>query len=491
MIRFDHVSFTYQGQNAGGLTDVSLEIARGECVLLCGPSGCGKTTLTRLINGLVPQFYAGTFSGRVTLDGADVTTQPMYALARVVGSVFQNPRTQFFNTDSDSEIAFGIENQGLPPALLAERVTDTCRALGLEHLRGRSLFAMSGGEKQKIAFASVYAMQPQVFLLDEPSSNLDMPAMATLHDHLRLLKAQGKTILIAEHRVNYLMDLVDRVVVLEDGQLRGTFTPQALAALPEAEREKMGLRALDLRQVLPPLAQPPARQQLLTLEDVGLRVAGRTILQGLSFSAGAGEIIAVCGANGTGKTTLSRALCGLHKDVDGRFLWLGEDVSYKARRRLSYLVMQDVNYELFAESVEKEAAFGIRDADPALVDTTLETLGLSPYRERHPNTLSGGQKQRLAVAASIVAGKPLLVFDEPTSGLDRDSMRQVAALLRGLAAEGRLIVVVTHDWELVCQACTRLLYLAEGRLAGDWPVTQEHLPDLRRVFEIEKGEKIL
>lgn len=174
MIEFENVSFSYTGQEHGGLHDINLKISDGECVLFCGRSGCGKTTITRLVNGLIPQFYQGELHGRVLVDGQEISNIPMYQIAAKVGSVFQNPRTQFFNVDTDSEIAFGIENEARPPQELIERVEQTADDLRIQKLRNRNIFELSGGEKQKIAFASVYAMNPQIYLLDEPSSNLDI-----------------------------------------------------------------------------------------------------------------------------------------------------------------------------------------------------------------------------------------------------------------------------------------------------------------------------
>ena len=210
----------------------------------------------------------------------------------------------------------------------------------------------------------------------------------------------------------------------------------------------------------------------------------QSVLQNISLKAAPGDVIAVVGHNGAGKTTLSRALCGLHREAAGIFLWNGKPQKPKERMKRSYMVMQDVNYQLFAESVEAECTFGIRRPDTALAESTLAELGLAPFRARHPNTLSGGQKQRLAAAASMVCGKELLVFDEPTSGLDYDSMVRLAALIRRLAGSGKIIFIVTHDYEFACRTCTRALHLGDGAILDDLSLTEESFPAIKKIFNV-------
>ena len=455
-------------------------------MLLCGRSGCGKTTLTRLINGPIPQFFAGELSGRVLLDGENLSELPMYRIAEKVGSVFQNPRTQFFNVDTDGEIAFGLENEAAPQETLRPRVLETAKALGIEPLLGHSIFALSGGEKQKIAFASVCAMDPAVYLLDEPSSNLDMAAIGDLREHLRLVKKQGKTIVIAEHRLYYLLDVADRIVYLENGRIAGDWTPEQFRQFPEKTRQALGLRAIELARERPAFFPLPEETPVLALQNVSLFYRKQPVLQNLSLKAAPGEVIAVVGHNGAGKTTFSRALCGLHKESSGGFFWNGRPQKTKERRKRSYMVMQDVNYQLFADSVEAECTFGLRNPDEALAERTLDDLGLAPFRECHPNTLSGGQKQRLAAAAAMVCGKDVMVFDEPTSGLDFDSMARLASLVRALSAMGKLLFIVTHDYEFVCRTCTRVLHLDGGGLRDDVSVTEQTLPEMQKIFHVRE-----
>ena len=479
MITIQDVSFTYSDNETNGIHHINLEIQKGECVLLCGRSGCGKTTITRLINGLIPHFYTGSLTGSVLIDNQPAGELPLYKIAQRVGSVFQNPRTQFFNVDTDSEIAFGIENAGYPQEQLVQRVRQTAEVLHIENLCGRNIFELSGGEKQKIAFASVYAMNPDIYVLDEPSSNLDTESITALQGYLQKIKAQGKTIIIAEHRLYYLADIADKIVYMEKGSITHIFTPLEFKSLSAQIRHGMGLRAINMQEVSScrinhtavklqnenehmPIQSTP----LLELKNVSLYRKKKCILHNLSLSAHAGEIIAITGTNGTGKTTFVRALCGLHKEISGSFLWNGKPLKPKERLQRAYMVMQDVNYQLFADSVEAECSFGLKAVSSDVIEQTLKALHLSEIRTRHPVSLSGGQKQRLAIAAGQVSAKPLLVFDEPTSGLDYGNMIRVSAVIRSLAAE-RIIFIVTHDYEFIRKACTRILHLAENTLLND------------------------
>ena len=482
MIAFDDVSFSYNESAEKSLNNVSLHIPKGQCVLLCGLSGCGKTTLARMINGLIPCFFDGQLDGKVTVHGFDPTERSISAISDVVGTVFQNPRTQFFNTDTDSEIVFGLENRGLPSQELRNRLEEVSDQLQIQNLRNRSIFNLSGGEKQKIAFASVYAMNPSVYLLDEPSSNLDMETVDALRTHLKELKSQGKTILIVEHRLYYLMDIVDRILVLDEGQITKNYSAKEFLTLTGEERRIMGLRTTDLRKELPEVIAKIEQENNLELKNVSLFYRKEPVLRNISAKFSRGEVIALVGKNGTGKTTFSRALCGLHPEIKGDFFRDGKIISKKKRQEISYMVMQDVNFQLFAESVEAECSFGIRNPNSALIAETMDTLDLTPFAAQHPGTLSGGQKQRLAVAVGQICKKELIVFDEPTSGLDYESMTSVAKIIRKLSEQGKIIFVVTHDYEFLCRTCSRILVFSDGDISDDLKFRADNKAQMKQLF---------
>lgn len=458
MISIQEVSFGYGGQDKT-LKHINLGIKTGECILLCGESGCGKTTITKLINGLIPHFCEGCeLDGIVRIQNTEVAATKLYKIAESVGSVFQNPKSQFFQLDTDSEIVFGMENQGKNKEEMSQRFQDTVHNLQLEKLLGRNIFELSGGEKQILAFASVYAMNPSVYVLDEPTANLDFSAIHSLKKLLQILKQKGHTIIIAEHRLSFLYDLMDRVVYLKQGKLICIYTREEFLALPEQARKGMGLRCIKKQEGELPEAHAAGKRNGLSVEALTVGYKKKPALFcNISFSAVPDEILAITGYNGIGKTTLIRSVCGLMKQRSGDISLDGKVMTEKARRKQCFLVMQDVNHQLFAESVWKEckmSGVGLKDS---VIQEELEQMQLLPYADSHPMALSGGQKQRLAIVTAILSDKKILVFDEPTSGLDYANMRIVSSRIKKLAESGRVVIVVTHDKEFMLSACDRVL----------------------------------
>ncbi|AOT72020.1 ABC transporter ATP-binding protein [Geosporobacter ferrireducens] len=475
MIELKNVSFSYsQGQKENGLYDINVTIQRGEVVLLCGESGCGKTTLTRLINGLIPNYYEGSLAGEVRINGRPVNKLPLYETAKMVGSVFQNPRSQFFNVDTTSELAFGCENRGLPEEEIRERIGEAVSDFKMEGLMGRSIFQLSGGEKQKIACASVSTTHPDIFVLDEPSSNLDTASIEELRRLMGLWKSKGKTIIIAEHRLYFMRELVDRVLYMKNGKIEKEFHSEQIKAMNLAKLSTMGLRPLFLEGLKRDPKTIPLKPEDLWLSDFVFSYKHKSSAIRIdSLTAPKGSIVAVIGHNGAGKSTFARCLCGLEKNCTGTLSF--GDVTYKGRERLKRccMVMQDVNHQLFTESVLDEILLSMDEGDPAKAESILNSLDLLPLKDLHPMSLSGGQKQRVAIASAIASEKEIILFDEPTSGLDLRHMREVAHNLEQLQQMGKTLFVISHDLELILASCTHVLHFEKGSVIDNYPLNDK------------------
>lgn len=477
MIHIQNVSFTYEQADTPSLKNINLSVKTGECVLLCGKSGCGKTTLIRLLCGMLPDFYNGAFTGSVSVKGIDPVTAPMYEIAKTVGTVFQNPRTQFYTVNTTSEIAFGCENFGMEPKLIRNRVYETADALHINSLLDRNIFQLSGGEKQKIAFASIYAVNPDIYVLDEPSSNLDNHAINELRSMLQFLKAHGKTIVIAEHRIRYLKELADRAVYMKEGQIEKEYTMQELDSMSISERMETGIRPVSLggfSSIVKEQSESSGdigADASIQMKDVSFSYTKYTETPSLFIPEAyfpAGTVIAVTGNNGAGKSTLVSMIGGLLKNKKGTIRINGNIQSAKERLFVSYMVMQEVNHQLFTDSVKEEIVLGVKNPDEEALHTVLTKMDIERLKDRHPMTLSGGQKQRVAIAAAVFCKKKILIFDEPTSGLDFFHMMQTAELIKTLKADDTYIFVITHDYELIAAACDIAVEVKNGRIESQY-----------------------
>jgi energy-coupling factor transporter ATP-binding protein EcfA2 len=527
MISFQHVTYHYPQPTDSpllppALDDLTVQIDEGELILVIGPSGAGKSTFLRALNGLTPHFYGGKLSGQVRVAGRDPVALGPQEMARTVGMVFQDPETQFVADQVEDELAFGMENQALPPALMRKRVEEVLDQLTIAHLRGRRISTLSGGEKQRVAIAAVLTLNPDVLVLDEPTSQLDpQSAEEVLVAIRRLNEDLGLTVILAEHRLERVVQFVDRVLYLPGaGQPALLDEPRAvmaavdlnppLAALGKAKGWRpLPLTVKQARRFLPrtagslaversaaaenaTLAAAAARpdsssrqaKALAAVDNVAYSYGSHPALHGLSFDLRPGEVVALMGRNGSGKSTLLKLLAGLHKPTRGS-VWLahGDQESLDTRSAPLEAIVRVVGYVpqnpgalLFKDTVLEELAFtrqGLQlPPDPAADRALLASLGLGAQAERYPRDLSSGQRQRVALAAILVAQPSLLLLDEPTRGLDYAQKAALAAILLHLRRQGRAILLATHDVELAARCADRVLLLGEGQVVVDGPIRQ-------------------
>ena len=468
MIELTHASFQYENSDRG-VQDISLSVKSGECVVLTGLSGCGKTTVTRLVNGLAPSYYPGAFSGSVRIDGKDISSLSTWEIGRLVGSVFQDPKSQFFSSELAGEVAFPCENYGLSAREIRERTDAAIEALKLSHLKDRAVDVLSSGEKQRAAIASVYAMKPKVFVCDEPTANLDASGTRQLAQTLRQLKEQGFTLFLAEHRIDWLMGIADRFLYLRDGRIAAEYAPQDLLLLPETDVLGMGLRSPHEGKTLPAPSVLDESPAVLKTAGLSKRISKEVIFEDISLSVPEGGVTAITGQNGAGKTTLAQILCGLAKQTRGHILIDGKKARAAVRRREIYYCGNDTSTQFFTASVAEELLLNteLTEESKGRARYLLKEFGLYEHRDAHPSALSGGQKQRLAIACAIFSGRRILILDEPTSGLDGRNMRLIAERLRSEARRGRTILVITHDKELIESCCDRIAKIGVKFGEGD------------------------
>ena len=492
MITIKNLSFQYSTEEELVLKNINLSVHRGECILLCGKSGCGKSTLLKIINGIIPEFYQGKITGSVEVAGMNPFETEIYKISEKVGSVFQNPKTQFYTTNTTDEIAFALENYGLERAKIQKRLQEVQETMHISALMDRNIFALSGGEKQKIAIAAVYALNPEIFVFDEPSSSLDMDSMLELSKLMEQLKEEGKTIIIAEHRLWYLKKLVDRAVYLENGRITKEYSMKEIQNLSEEERCRTGLRHTDFpcnvwkensdillsasekhtdiarrfvsrlfkveREDFAVNRDSSGNALELEIKDLLYKRKERTVFNIDRLGFERGKIVGIIGKNGIGKSTFAKVVCGLTRQTAGGICKNNRRISAPERRKSSLLLMQEINNQLFTDSVYDEIRLTSELKEEEQFCTCMADMQIDQLKEKNPHSLSGGQKQRVVILSALLSKKKILFLDEPTSGLDYASMKIVAKNIKKFKAEKNLILIISHDMEFLEEVCDRVLF---------------------------------
>lgn len=491
LIEFKNVSYSYLDNDEKAINDINLDIKKGEFILLTGLSGCGKTTIGRCINGLIPHFNDGKLEGEICINGLNTFDMEIGEIGKKIGSIFQEPKSQFFMMDTTEEIAFGCTNLGLTSDEINRRIDNSLEQLSITHLKDKNIFKLSSGQKQLVAIAAVYAMNPDIYVFDEPSANLDVLSINSLTEIMTLLKKCGKTIIVLEHRLYYLKDLFDRCIHIDNGKIHSEFSNNEIDEIDQHSINEMGLRNFNLLNCK---LHENIRCQIGSSGNLSVKeldfsfTETEKVLGNIKLQLEDYEVTGIIGKSGSGKTTLARIICGLLKEQSGEILINNKLTKPKNRIGNIYFVSQDSDLQLFSDSVANEVKIGSKsDNNGEKSKKILTELNLWSKKDSHPASLSRGQKQRLIIADALLSDAKIVVFDEPTSGLDLKNMEIVSNLIRKMSRFGVIIIVITHDYEFLLKVANRIIQVKNGTIENDFPLIDRNLEILRSCLGLKGG----
>ncbi|HJH28087.1 MAG TPA: ABC transporter ATP-binding protein [Methanosarcinaceae archaeon] len=515
MISVENFTYYYPDSKIPALDNLNLSIQSGDFVLLLGPSGCGKSTLVQCFNGIIPKVAGGEVEGKIFINEKDVEQHKVYQISSEVGLVFQDPNTQIFGLTVEDDVAFGPENLGIEKNEIEKRVENSLKIVGIEQLRKRFTFSLSGGEKQRTAIAGNLAMQPGILVLDEPTSDLDPKGTREVLETIKQLnKNTGITIILIEHKIDEVLGLANRTIVMDKGKIILDGSTCDIFNSNIDQLEQIGIYSPKLIQLSKMLNVKPSYKEIVSrLISINARCGedgkcidisddapsenvsqipsiphlefddmwfgyknDNPILKGINISINKGEFVALIGANGSGKTTMLKCLIGLLRPDKGRILLDEKDIRNTGVAELAGIVgylFQNPDYQLFADTVHEEVAFGLKNRSSYSsdiefkVNEALEMMELTELKERHPHSLSRGQRQRLAVASILAMEPDILVLDEPTTGQDWGHLTLFMEQIKKLNGAGKTIILITHDMGLVAKYADRTIIMQDGKIAMD------------------------
>jgi energy-coupling factor transport system ATP-binding protein len=518
LIEVKDLSYTYPQADKPALKNVNLTIDQSEFILITGPSGCGKTTFCRTLNGLIPNFYKGEMTGKVSIAGLNTKDHSTTELAQHVGLIFQNPDNQIFALTVEKDIAFGLENLGESKESMMKEINWAADVTGIQDLRQRATHELSGGQKQRLTIASVLAMHPNIIVMDEPTSFLDPVGAENIFDVLqRLNKKFGITIIIIEHRIDIAAKYVNRIIVFDKGKVRGDGKPVDVLSNDETRLLGVGIPRIlllskrlsdtnifngyplsaeefynQIHKKLPEKLEKTKNKMPIDLQDITGEYHHNHLIEaqdlyfdypgnvhaltGVNLTINTGDHIAIMGENGAGKTTLVKHFNGLLRPKEGKIMYQGEDITNKSVAQLSRkigLVFQNPDDQLFEETVEKEISFALHNFGmkqsqiDKRVTWALNLLDIGQYRKKSPFTLSGGERKRVALASVLAWDPDVLVLDEPTIGQDYGQKERLRHFLMQLRTQGKTIVIVTHDVEFVAESHPKIVLMADGQIKAE------------------------